>query len=115
MKTEVTRMEKLIEVVIDSETGMRYVPHLTANPGDTVLLHAGTDTVSVWFPEPGVFETTEIVSMQTGEVEVLIPSDATPGTYEYSIYVHNIDPLEGISRYTTSDSHPVLIIEDPGD
>lgn len=114
MKTEVARMNKLIEVTFDSETGMRYVPHLTVNPGDTVLLHAGDDTVSVWFPEPGVFATTEIVSMQTGEIEVPIPSDATLGAYEYSIYVHNLsEPAEGSSRYTTSDSHPVMIVKEP--
>jgi hypothetical protein len=114
MKTEVARMNKLIEVTVDAGTGMRYVPHLTVNPGDTVLLHAGDDTVSVWFPEPGVFATTEIVSMQTGEIEVLIPSDATVGTYEYSIFVHNLpEPAEGSSRYATSDSHPVLIVEEP--
>ena len=107
-------MNRLIEVTLDSTTGMRYVPHLTVNPGDTVLLHAGDDTVSVWFPEPGVFATTEVVSMQTGEIQVLIPSDATPGTYEYSIYVHNLPvPVEGSSRYTTSDSHPVMIVEYP--
>ncbi len=107
-------MNKLIEVTFDSATGMRYVPHLTVNPGDTVLLHAGDDTVSVWFPEPGVFATKEIVSMQTGEIEVLIPADAAVGTYEYSIYVHDLpEPVEGSSRYTASDSHPVLIVEEP--
>lgn len=114
MKTEVARMNKLIEVTVLEGTGMRYVPHLTVNPGDTVLLHAGAETISVWFPEPGVFATTEIVSMQTGEIEVSIPSDAALGAYEYSIYVHNLpEPAEGDSRYTTSDSHPVLIVEEP--
>jgi hypothetical protein len=115
MKTEVVKMEKLIEVTIDPGTGMRYVPHLTVSPGDTVLLHAGSDIMSVWFPEPGVFATTEVVATQTGDIEVLIPSDATLGTYEYSIYVHNLpEPPEGSSRYTTSNSHPVMIVKNPG-
>ncbi len=107
MKAEAMAMQKLIEVTIEEGTGMRKVPQVEANPGDTVLFAAGDDMISIWFPEPGVFPTTEIVTMQTGDVDVEIPANATPGTYEYAIYVHTV------GNYAECNSHPLMIIKGP--
>lgn len=100
-------MQKLIEVTIDDGTGMRKVPQIEVDPGDTVLFAAGDDTISVWFPEPGVFASSLIVTMQTGDIEIEIPTGATPGTYEYAIYVHTV------GKYAECNSHPVMIIKGP--
>ncbi len=100
-------MQKLIEVTIDEGSGMRNVPQVEADPGDVLLFSAGDDTISVWFPEPGVFPTANIVTMQTGDVEVEVPGDATPGTYEYAVYVHTA------GSYAECNSHPVMIIRGP--
>jgi hypothetical protein len=100
-------MDKLIEVMIEPGTGLRLVPEVEAYPGDTVLFQAGDDTVSIWFPQPGVFSTTEIATMQTGDIHITIPSGATPGTYEYAIYVHTV------RKYAECHSHPVMIIKGP--
>lgn len=107
MRTEAVIMQELIPARIDVGSSVRKVPVIVADPGDTVLFAAGDDTISVWFPEPGVFETTEIVTMRTGDIEIPVPEGATPGTYRYVIYVHNA------TSFAECNSHPVMIIKKP--
>ncbi len=107
MRTEAAVMQKTIEATIGLSTTVRKVPVVEADPGDMVVFSAGDDTISIWFPEPGVFPSAEIVTMQTGDVEVEIPADATPGTYSYIIYVHTA------GNYAECNSHPLMIIKGP--
>ncbi len=107
MKTEAVKMQKLIEVTIDSATDTRKVPMIEADPGDSLLFAAGDDTVSIWFPKPGVFPVSEIATRQTGDIEIEVPANAVPDTYEYAIYVHNT------GKYAECNSHPVMIIKGP--
>ncbi|MCD4690982.1 hypothetical protein K8S17_05915 [bacterium] len=100
-------MYKTVEVAIDRSNDVRRVPEVEAGAQDTVVFQAGSDTISIWFPKSGVFSTTEIVTEQTGNIEVPIPSGATPGTYSYAIYVHNVN------KYAEGNSHPIMIIEEP--
>ena len=107
MISEVAVMNERIPAAIALSTTVRRVPVVEADPGDTVVFSAGSDTISVWFPEPGVFPTSEIVTMQTGDIEVEVPTNATPGTYSYVIYVHTAH------NYAECNSHPLMIIKGP--
>lgn len=107
--TETVTTETTVDVTIDTSTSVPWVPVVTVKPGDFVLFHANLETVSISFPDAGVFPTTEIVTMQTGDITVWIPSDATLGEYEYAIYVHSV------GEYAECHSHPVMIVEGPKD
>lgn len=106
--TETAGTQTTVEVTIDTSGTVPWVPAITVKPGDFVLFHANRDIVSISFPATGVFPTTEIVTAQTDDIKVWIPSSATPDTYEYAIYVHG-----DTNKYAVCHSHPVMVVESP--
>ncbi len=86
------------------------VPKVRVRPATIVVFLAGDETVSISFPKPGVFPTTEIATMQTENIEVWIPSSARRGPYEYVIFVHGVGKH---GKYAECNSHPVMIVESP--
>jgi len=98
---------KTVEVAIGLQGDDPYVPPAEADPGDTILWHAGDDTVSIWFPDDDVFASREIVSRGSGDIEIQIPGTAAPGNYHYAVFNHDM------KKFATGGSHPIMIIKGP--
>jgi hypothetical protein len=98
---------KTVEIPITVEDDIPIVAPAEAAPGDTIVWHAGSDTVSIWFPNAGVFDVRELSNRSTGDIEIPVPETATEGTYRYAVFSH------GKGDFAQGGSHPVMIIKRP--
>jgi hypothetical protein len=102
-----TVTSKTIDIPLTSENGVPRVPPANADPGDTLRWTVGNRPVSIWFPTAGVFPSTVLAATKRGDIEVVVPRTARPGTYEYMIFCHDTD------QYAVCNSHPILVIPIP--
>lgn len=100
-------IKKSVDIPITTVEGRARIPSATAKPGDTIVWHAGTETVSIWFPRPDVFETRELADRATGDIEVVLPETAADGEFHYAVFSHDK------GDFGEGNSHPILIIEKP--
>ncbi|MBN2564339.1 MAG: hypothetical protein JXB46_01370 [Candidatus Eisenbacteria bacterium] len=104
----VTAVPTTVELPLyTDDKGVLRVQVCNANPGDTIRWKTDGRTVSVWFPTQGVFSAPALANRAKGEVDVVIPRTATPGTYQYCIYCHDTD------QFVECQSHPKLVIPVP--
>ncbi len=96
-----------VEIPITLEGDTLKAAPAEAAPGATVVWQAGSDTVSIWFPEDDVFGTRELTNRSTGDIEHTVSGDAAEGSYRYAIFSH------GKGDFVQGGSHPVLIIKKP--
>lgn len=98
---------KTVQVAITLEDEIPIVGPAEAAPGDTVIWQAGDDTVSIWFPNAGVFQSRELCCRGTGDIEMVVPESAVEGTYRYAVFSHDK------GDFAQGGSHPVMIIRKP--
>jgi len=100
-------VQKTVDVPITIENDVPMVAQAEAGPGDTIVWHAGSDTVSIWFPGDGVFASRELATRGTGDIEIAVEETAPEGTYRYAVFSH------GKQVFAEGGSHPVMIIKKP--
>jgi hypothetical protein len=104
----VKRICKVEKMAAEGGGYMLHVDRIQANKGDTIRWEADPDhSISVWFPQAGVFYTPQLAVMHKGAAEATIRDDAPDGLYEYAIYDH----AEG--EFVRCESHPKLEIPKP--
>lgn len=98
-----------------SSTTALKIDRILANPGDTIRweIDAG-HTVSIWFPDAGVFVTPVLAVMHEGSVEATIRDDVLEGesgviVREYAIFDHTD------REFVTCESHPKIEIPKAGE
>jgi len=98
--------------VKNAETGRPElkIDRIKASPGETIRWEVENEpehTISIWFPDTGVFVTPVIAVMHKGSVEATVRDytpdpDAEPRVCEYAIYSHT----DG--QFVVCESHPKL-------